>query len=127
MMALPWPAFVLQRRINAPLSTLEGLICDHEAIETGAVLLPGGADVSATFDSRFGLVFPPFGVECTSWRATVVAREGRRAERLEAELNIWSRTATELVVRPASPRPHRWSDRRTARYFRVAHAVRGTR
>jgi hypothetical protein len=122
MMALPWPAFVLQRRINAPLATLEDLVCDHDRIDAGAPIALADAGLSAEFESRFGLVFPPFGVECTSWRATVAGRDAWRTEQLEVELNIWSRGATELLVRPVSTRPHRWGDRRTARYFRVAHA-----
>ena len=105
MEPLHWPAFVLQRRINAPLVEVERVLCDQRRVDTGTSV-PIDESMHTTFDTRFELVFPLFGFEATSWRAFVTVRaKRRRRETLEIEVNAWDRRSTELVVRPrSSPR-----------------------
>ncbi|MGQ0824177.1 MAG: hypothetical protein ACT4OX_03935 [Actinomycetota bacterium] len=56
--------------------------------------------------------------------ARVAARlTTRRPTPIELELAPWSDHECELVVRPPSRSPHRWSARRRTRWYADAHAV----
>ena len=118
------PMFVLQRRINQPLEAVERVLCDPAAFRASSTIpLPGGLDV--TLERRFGVTFPPFGVDHASWCAPVRAstRRGRTVERFDVEINAWDAWSTELLVRPRARRPYRWSGRRMRRYFAIAHTT----
>jgi hypothetical protein len=47
----------------------------------------------------------------------------RRIARVEVELAPWSHEVSELSLRPAVNRPHRWGARRTRAWFAFAHAA----
>jgi hypothetical protein len=114
--------FVLQRRINQPLATVEHALCDPQRLRAGATFELGSDSTLVTLDGPFGVTFPPFGLEGASWRAlATVRRRRRRVVLLELEINAWDSSSTELVVRPRAARPWRWSGGRLHEYFRVAH------
>jgi hypothetical protein len=47
----------------------------------------------------------------------------RRIAPVEVELSPWSHDVSELSLRPAVKRPHRWGARRTRAWFAFAHAA----
>jgi len=118
------PMFVLQRRVNEPLGAIERVLCDATLLGAGAThALPDGARLE--LERPFGVAFPPFGVDFASWSApaSVHTGRGRRAVKFDIEINAWDNASTELLVRPRSRSPYRWSGRRMRRYFAVAHAT----
>jgi len=118
------PMFVLQRRVNEPLGAIERVLCDATLLGAGAThALPDGARLE--LERPFGVAFPPFGVDFASWSApaSVYTGRGRRAVKFDIEINAWDNASTELLVRPRSRSPYRWSGRRMRRYFAVAHAT----
>jgi len=106
--------FVLQRRINCAFPRVERVLNSADPFGVELLELPAAE---------------PFEVVTTwphhSWRTSgrLRAREGRRVARVELEFGPWSDDATELLLRPASRRPERWSGRRQRRYFGAAHAA----
>jgi hypothetical protein len=123
-MQLNQPMFVLQRRITAPLGAVEHVLCDASLFGAGAMHELGNGAL-LEIERPFGVVFPPFGVEFTSWSAParVRTRRAARAIKFELEINPWDGATTELLVRPRARSPYRWSGRRMRRYFGVAHAT----
>jgi len=122
-MMLNWPTFVLQRRINVPLGSVERLLCSPLVFRGGAELDLHADRMSVRLDRPFGVTFPPFGVDGASWSASATVRSarGRRLAALEVEINAWDPQSTEVVVRPQARHPYRWGGRRLRQYFRVAH------
>ncbi len=113
--------FVLQRRVNQTFGAVGRLVCDPWLLPAGTELALGDGN-TLQLDAAFGVMFPVFGVDGASWNAPAsLCARGRRRERVEIELNLWDEHATELVVRPRSRSPYRWSARRLRRYFRLAH------
>jgi hypothetical protein len=53
-------------------------------------------------------------------------RSNRRLCPVEIELSPWSFEVTEVLLRPAVRSPYQWSDRRTARWFALAHDAADT-
>ena len=53
----------------------------------------------------------------------IYSRSNRRFCDVEVELSPWSRTVSELSVRPAVRSPYRWSGRKLDRWFTSAHAA----
>jgi hypothetical protein len=122
-MILNWPTFVLQRRVNVPLASVERVLCDPYLIRGGADFDLPADGLYVQLDRPFGVTFPPFGLDGASWTAlaTVRSHRGRAVVQLEIEINPWDANSTEVVVRPRARRPHRWGGRRLRQYFRVAH------
>ena len=118
------PMFVLQRRVNEPLGAVERVLCDPVLLRAGSTHALGGG-VQLRLERDFGVAFPPFGVEFASWSApaSVTLGRGRRAVKFDLEINAWDNASTELLVRPRSRSPYRWSGRRMRRYFEVGHAT----
>jgi hypothetical protein len=123
-MMLDWPTFVLQRRINLPLATVEDVLCAPHLIRGGSEFDLGADGMRVRLDTPFGVMFPPFGYDGASWcaSATVRSRRGRNVVQLTIEINAWDANSTEIVVRPRARHPYRWSGRRMRGYFTVAHA-----
>jgi hypothetical protein len=124
-MMLDWPTFVLQRRINHPLSAVEHVLCDPHLLRAGAELDLGADGTYLELDGPFGVMFPPFGVDGASWwaPASVHTRRGRTLGRFDLEINAWDPDSTELLVRPQARHPYRWGGRRLRDYFVVAHTT----
>jgi hypothetical protein len=127
-MILNWPTFVLQRRINVPLSSVERVLCSPGLLGAGTDLGLGPDALHVRLDGPFGMTFPPFGLDGASWRAAATVRSGRgrRLVELEIEINAWDRSSTEVVVRPRARHPYRWGGRRLRQYFRLSHLTADT-
>ena len=118
-MSLDWPTFVLQRRINQPLSDVQRTLCDPDGVGTGAELDLGSAG-SLIVDQRFSRApFP--STESFVAQGTLQNNRGQRVARVEVEVGAWSNDATVLMLRPVARNPQRWSGRRATRYFELAH------
>jgi hypothetical protein len=106
--------FVLSRRVGRPLILAERAL-------TG---MPGGDDSGLTFVGPFErrTTVGPWGSGPPEREAPADLRTGRRSvERVVVELGPWARDASELRIRPAVRRPHKWGGRRQMRYFDRAH------
>jgi hypothetical protein len=115
------PAFVLERRINIPLSRIETALNDNTVPRTSARLeFSAGLLLDAPFLPRTD-AWP--GSSGRSWSATgvLITDRCRSVARVEIEIGPWSQNATRLELRPVAQHPHRWSQRRLHRYFRLAH------
>lgn len=118
-MSLDWPTFVLQRRINQPLSEVQRVLCDPASVDAGAAL-DLGPNGRLVVDQRFARApFPSEGSFVA--QGTLQTSSGQRVARVEVEVGAWSNDATVLMLRPASRHPERWGGRRTNRYFALAH------
>ena len=115
-MQLLRPSFVLQRRINLPLASVEqalGFACtnrDADLLESRGL----------TFDEPFGFV-SSWPRHCWRARGRVSNARGAKIARVEVEFGVWSEGASELSLRPVASRPHRWTGRRQRAYFAAAH------
>jgi hypothetical protein len=106
--------FVLQRRINCAFPRVERVL--NSADPLGIELL----ELPATEPFEVVTTWPHHSCR-TSGRLR--ERDGRRIAHVELEFGPWSDDATELLLRPASRRPQRWSGRQQRRYLGVAHAA----
>jgi hypothetical protein len=118
-MSLDWPTFVLQRRINHPLADVQRALCDPASVDAGAELALGSQG-RLVVDHRFSRApFP--SEESFVAQGELQTRRGQLVARVEVEVGAWSNDASVLLVRPVSRHPQRWSGRRAARYFQLAH------
>jgi len=115
------PMFVLQRRIDQTSVAVRHALLDSNARGSTRRDLAGG--VYAQIDGALDAAPPLRTLGGASWRApaTIRNRHGRVIERIELEVNAWDASRAELLVRPRTRHPQRWSRRRRARYFRLAH------
>ena len=118
-MFLDRPAFVLERRINQPLTLI------NTAVSTGQ---PMAADSELSLGTIGALradtpLRRTLGSFDMAWRAEarLVTARGRLVARVELEVDAWSAEATRLQIRPIASHPERWSARRLRRYFELAH------
>jgi hypothetical protein len=118
-MSLDWPTFALQRRINQPLSDVQRTLCDPATVGRGAEL-DLGSHGRLIVDERFARAPFPAGESFVA-QGTLETARGQRVARVEVEVGAWSHDATVLVLRPTARNPHRWTGRRAARYFDLAH------
>ena len=118
-MSLDWPTFVLQRRINTPLSDVQRTLFEPESVGTGGELELGSRG-RLIVDKRFSRApFP--SEESFVAQGTLQTSRGQRVARVEVEVGAWSNDATVLTLRPVARNPQRWSGRRATRYFELAH------
>jgi hypothetical protein len=118
-MSLDWPTFVLQRRINTPLSDVQRTLFEPESVGTGGEL-ELGSHGRLIVDKRFSRA--PFPAdESYVAQGTLQTSRGQRVARVEVEVGAWSNEATVLTLRPVARNPQRWSGRRATRYFELAH------
>ena len=118
-MSLDWPTFVLQRRINQPISDVHRALCDPTSVGTGAEL-ELGSHGRLIVDRRFSRA--PFPSEQSFVaEGSLHSSRGQRIARVEVEVGAWSNDATVLMLRPVARNPQRWSGRRATRYFELAH------
>jgi hypothetical protein len=109
-------SFVLQRRINVPLFTVEqalgfGFVSSRDANLTAAGL---------SWDGGFAFV-PSWPRHCWRGRGRLTNDRGRKIALVDVEFGVWSDDASELVLRPVAAYPYRWSGRRQRAYFTAAH------
>ena len=106
--------FVLSRRVGRAPGLAERAIPGlTEAAYAGLTFV-------GPFERRS--IVGPWGSGPAEREARATLATGRRTpEPVSVELGPWARNAVELRVRPASPRPQRWSGRRQLRYFDHAH------
>jgi hypothetical protein len=119
MMSLDWPTFVLQRRINQPLSDVTRTLSEPESVGTGGEL-ELGTHGRLIVDKRFSRAPFPSEASFVAQGALHTSR-GQRIARVEVEVGAWSNDATVLTLRPVARNPQRWSGRRATRYFELAH------
>lgn len=118
-MPLDWPTFVLQRRINQPLSRVQRTLCDPAGVGAGDEL-DLASQGRLVVDQRFARApFPAEGSLVA--HATLQTNGGQRVARVELEVGAWSEDATALLLRPVARHPERWTGRRANRYFELAH------
>lgn len=109
-------SFILQRRINIPLATVEqslGFACTNR----DADLLTAQR---LTFDEPFGFV-SSWPRHCWRARGRLANARGAKIARVEVEVGVWSDEASELSLRPVASHPYRWTARRQRAYFGAAH------
>jgi hypothetical protein len=124
-MQLETPTFVVQRRVNQPLSAVQRGLADRSLLAPTCVL-----DLEAA-----GLMYlaeplrpvAPFSARqpTPTWCAEGQLLTARRhaVASVEIEVSMWSEAATCVTMRPAVRHPERWNARRVRRYFTVAHAA----
>jgi len=118
-MSLDWTTFVLQRRINQPLSNVQRTLFEPESVGTGGEL-ELGSHGRLIVDRRFSRApFP--SEESYVAQGTLQTSRGQHVARVEVEVGAWSDEATVLTLRPVARNPQRWSGRRATRYFELAH------
>jgi hypothetical protein len=113
--------FVLQRRINRPFSRILRVISNPEIFGPGSVLASDD-EGALRLDTRFhpGTLF---SVPTLHAHATL-QKQRRREIGVELEVGPWAQSYdTELLLRPQTRHPQRWSSAMMRRYF--AHAHRG--
>jgi hypothetical protein len=118
-MQLAPPAFVLERRIDAPPALVNRAVSTGGPFRT-ATDVPLGWDGALSFDAPLRRTLGSFDL---AWRADarLLTRRGRPVARVALTVDGWSDDATRLQLRPAAAHPERWSRRRLRRYFRLAH------
>jgi hypothetical protein len=88
-----------------------------------ALSLPGGGRLEVALPLRRD-EWAPLGRRDLAPARTFGAlhrRSNRRLCPVEVEISPWSLDVTEVLLRPAVRSPYQWSDRRTARWFSLAH------
>ena len=118
-MSLDWTTFVLQRRINQPLSNVQRTLFEPESVGTGGEL-ELGSHGRLIVDRRFSRAPVP-SEESYVAQGTLQTSRGQHVARVEVEVGAWSNDATVLTLRPVARNPQRWSGRRATRYFELAH------
>ena len=118
-MSLDWPTFVLQRRINQPLSNVTRTLFEPENVGTDDEL-ELGTHGRLIVDKRFSRAPFPSEESFVAQGALHTSR-GQRVARVEVEVGAWSNDATVLTLRPVARNPQRWSGQRATRYFELAH------
>jgi hypothetical protein len=117
------PAFVVQRRINHPLTDVQRGLADRAALAPnrlvdldteGFLYLAEPLRPISPYNSR-----QPLPTWCA--RARLLTSNRRVVAPVELEVSMWSHEATSLSLRPVARHPVRWSARRLRRYFNLAH------
>jgi hypothetical protein len=111
-------SFVLQRRINVPLPNVERALGFACSLSRDANLAVDGV----SFANGFVFV-PSWPRHCWRARGRLVTIRQRKIARVDVEFGMWSDDASELVLRPVSSHPYRWSRRRQRAYFKAAHVA----
>jgi hypothetical protein len=110
-------------RLPLPLATESArrFRCGHDPVRAFGLPEGGRVHVELPFrrDDRHPLGRPELAAARTF--GALYGPGGRRFCVIEVELAPWSRDVTELALRPAVRAPYRWSARRLARWFRLAH------
>jgi hypothetical protein len=92
---------------------------------TRAVALPAGGRIDLELplrrDPNYWGRSPELSVLRTD--GALYTPGNRRIAPVEVELSPWSDNVSELSLRPAVKRPHRWGARRTRTWFAFAHAA----
>jgi hypothetical protein len=109
-------SFLLQRRINVPLFTIEQALGLGFRSRGDANLTATGLSLNDGFD-----FVPSWPRHCWRGRGRLTNDRGRKIALVDVEFGMWSDDAAELVVRPVARYPYRWSGRRQRAYFRAAH------
>ena len=122
-MPLDAPTFVVQRRVNHPLSLVQRGLADRAPItpqrlvdlgENGSMFVAEPLHPVAPFSSR-----QPMPTWCT--RANLLTPRGRLVATVEVEVSMWAHDATSVSLRPVARHPERWPAWRLRRYFALAH------
>ena len=122
-MPLDAPTFVVQRRVNHPLSLVQRGLADRAPItpqrlvdlgENGSMFVAEPLHPVAPFSSR-----QPMPTWCT--RANLLTPRGRLVATVEVEVSMWAHDATSVSLRPVARHPERWRAWRMRRYFGLAH------
>jgi hypothetical protein len=117
------PSFVIQRRIPIPLSAVHSGLADRTPLGSSD-LLPLDRGGSLHIGEPFRPLAPWSGRQPSpTWRAParLLTKRGRVVAVVEIEVSMWSHGTTELMLRPVTRHPERWSGRRIGRYFALAH------
>jgi hypothetical protein len=124
-MQLDTPTFVVQRRVNQPLSAVQRGLADRSLLAPTCVLDLEAAGLMylaeplrpvAPFSSR-----QPTPTWCAEGQLLTTRRHAVAS--IEIEVSMWSDAATCVTLRPAARHPERWPARRVRRYFTAAHAA----
>lgn len=122
-MPLDAPTFVVQRRVNQPLSMVQRGLADRTPLapqrfvdlgDIGSMFVAEPLHPVAPFSSR-----QPMPTWCA--RANLITPRGRLVATVELEVSIWAHDATSVSLRPVARHPERWRAWRLRRYFGLAH------
>ena len=115
--------FVVQRRVNIPLTAVQRGLADRTRfvadglldLGTGVLAMDGALHPVAPFS-------PNQPVPTWAGRAQLLSLRGRRIATIELDVSMWSRESTCITLRPVARQPQRWSARRLRQYFALAHS-----
>jgi RimJ/RimL family protein N-acetyltransferase len=115
--------FVLERRVNRPSRAVAKRLRDQSTIAPAAGFALG-TEGTLIVEGAPRPSSNPIVAGHESWRTTarLVTARGRHVARLDIEVSTWTPASVLLQFRPLDRNPHRWSARRTRRYFSLAHA-----
>lgn len=116
--------FVVQRRVNIPLTSVQRGLADRTRLVEDRMLDLGTGVVA--IDEALRPVAPFSAqqpVPTWSGRAQLLSPRGRRVATVEVDVSMWSSGSTCIALRPVARFPDRWSARRLRRYFALAHAA----
>ncbi|HEX4493923.1 MAG TPA: hypothetical protein VH914_22165 [Acidimicrobiia bacterium] len=121
-------SFVLQRRVNLPLTAVQRGLADRAPLVASRRLDLG--DTGSVVLREPLQPVPPFSryQAQPTWcgRATALSPRGSTVANVDIEVSMWSPEATCVTVRPVARHPERWSRRRVRRYFALAHETADT-
>jgi RimJ/RimL family protein N-acetyltransferase len=121
--APPPLSYVLERRVNQPVSAIAPALRDRTTIAPAAGFALG-TDGMLVIDDLPRPATHPVIPGHRSWRtsARLLSARNRLVARVDIEIASWGPESVVVQMRPIDRHAHRWGSRRARRYFTLAHA-----
>jgi RimJ/RimL family protein N-acetyltransferase len=120
--ANPPLSFVLERRVNRPVSAIAHALRERTTIAPATGFALG--DGTLVVDDPLRPATNPLVRGHESWRTTarLLGARGRLVARVDIEVARWAPDSVLVQLRPIDRGTHRWGARRARQYFTLAHA-----